>query len=197
MNVHRAIAKRLKKSKDFALRAASVRSNVEFGRNFHVGPGSVIWAPTRLAIGNNVYIGKHVTIEVDGTIGDEVLIANGSGLVGRMDHDYTQIDKPIRSASWVGDSPEQSRPINIGSDVWVGFNAVVLSGITIANSSVIAAGSVVTKDVPENCIVAGNPAKKVKNRYSGNDFDRHWASLTQQGVRRMEVTQELRFEHFD
>ena len=54
--------------------------------------------------------------------------------------------------------------VTIGDDVWVGANSVILPGTTIHNGAVIAAGSIVTKDVPEYAIVAGNPAKVIKYR---------------------------------
>ena len=55
-----------------------------------------------------------------------------------------------------------ARKIKIGNNVWIGSNATILQGITIGNGAIIGAGSVVTKDVPPNLIVAGNPAKILK-----------------------------------
>lgn len=55
-----------------------------------------------------------------------------------------------------------SKPVNIGDNVWIGANSIILKGVSIGSNSVIAAGSVVTKDIPEFCIAAGNPAKIVK-----------------------------------
>jgi acetyltransferase-like isoleucine patch superfamily enzyme len=54
-------------------------------------------------------------------------------------------------------------PVRIGNNVWIGERAIILKGVQIGNNSVIAAGSVVTKDVPENMVVGGNPAKKIKS----------------------------------
>lgn len=56
-----------------------------------------------------------------------------------------------------------AKPITIGNDVWIGANCTILPGVTIGNNVVVAAGAVVTKDVPDNCVVAGVPAKKIKN----------------------------------
>ncbi len=166
------------------LRRLAVRRNVSIGRNFHVGPRSVIWAPRSLEIGNRVYVGKNVTIEVDGRIGDGVLVANNVGIVGRRDHDRRQVGTPIRDARWVGDAPEHlSLPVTIGSDVWIGFGAVVLSGITVGDSAIVSAGAVVVTDVPSNTIVAGNPAKPVRPRFSPVELDEHWSALRKAGFR--------------
>jgi len=62
--------------------------------------------------------------------------------------------------------PASKGDVIIGNDVWIATNAVIMSGITIGDGSVIAAYSVVTKDVPPYTIVAGNPAKQVKKRFS-------------------------------
>jgi acetyltransferase-like isoleucine patch superfamily enzyme len=170
-----------------ALTRLAVRDNVVVGPKFHVGPGSVLWAPSSLVVGNNVYVGKHVTIEVDGIIGDEVLIANNVGIVGRRDHDHRQIGVPIRSADWVGDCRHLSDNTVIGSDVWIGFGAIVLSGVRIGNSSVIAAGSIVTTNVPDNTIVAGVPASPVGRRMDEAEFAEHWRRLKTSGVRWIEA----------
>ncbi|WP_240793286.1 DapH/DapD/GlmU-related protein [Arthrobacter crystallopoietes] len=95
-----------------------------------------------------------------------------------------QVGKSIRASSWVGDEPNRlSLPTRVGSDVWIGYGAVVLSGIAIGNSAVIAAGSIVTTDVPPNAIVAGVPAKQVGSRFTSADLAVHWELLTDQGVR--------------
>lgn len=169
--------------KSIILNKLAIRKNVHTGIRFHVGPRSVIWAPRRLQIGNDVYVGKNVTIEVDGTIGDGVLIANSVGIVGKLDHDITDIGTVIRNARWVGDHPDDlSLPVTIGSDVWIGYGAVVLSGVTVGDSAVIAAGSVVTADVPKNSIVAGNPAKVIRERYSPEEYAKHTQILKEKGV---------------
>lgn len=155
------------KSRLFAIIA--IRSpNVKVGKKFHVGPFSRIWAPSDLKIGNDVYIGKFVTLECDGTIGNGVLIANSVGVVGRRDHRTDEIGIPIRNSSWVGRDSSLINQVHIGSDVWIGYGAIVLAPVTIGHSAIIAAGAVVTKDVPEFAIVAGNPAKIIGQRFSSD-----------------------------
>src|SRR5207249_2614346 len=56
----------------------------------------------------------------------------------------------------------ETRPVKIGNNVWIGMHAIILKGVTIGENSVVAAGAVVTKSVPANCVVAGNPAVVVK-----------------------------------
>lgn len=62
----------------------------------------------------------------------------------------------------------QAKPVTIGNDVWIGGNCTILPGVTIGNNVIIAAGAVVTKGVPDNCVVAGIPAKKIKELEDDN-----------------------------
>lgn len=164
----------------------AVRENVTYGSDFHVGIGSLVWAPRHLEIGNRVYVGRHVTIQVDGVIGDHVLIANNVGVIGRTDHATREVGKSLRESTWVGDDPDLlSRRTVVGSDVWLGFGSIVLSGVTIGDSSIVAAGSVVTNDIPPNSIAAGIPARVVGQRFTEQEFSDHWVGLESVGVRRM------------
>lgn len=151
------------------LRIGVRRKNVRLGGNAHVGPFSRIWAPNALIIGRDFYCGKFVTIECDGVIGDDVLIANSVGIIGRNDHDHRQFGVPITKASWVGNVPHLSSKINIGSDVWIGYGAIILAPVRIGNHAIIAAGAVVRSDVPDFAIMAGNPAKIVAWRFDNEN----------------------------
>lgn len=170
--------------KEKLLRRLAIRERVAHGRNLHVGPGSVIWAPRSLEMGNDVYIGKNVTIEVDGIIGDNVLIANMVGIVGRRDHDIHEVGSGVRHSRWVGDFPDDlSDPVVVGSDVWIGFGATVLSGVVIGDHVVVGAGSLVTSDIPENSIAIGRPARVVSKRFAPEDLARHRKMLNESGIR--------------
>lgn len=131
-----------------------------------------------------MYVGKNVTLEADGVIGDGVLFANLSGIVGRTDHDSTELGVSIRRSRWVGRHPDRlSQVTTIGSDVWIGYGAIVLSGVTVGDSSIVAAGAVVTRDVPSNSVVVGNPARVVGSRFSDEEITSHWKKLESTGHR--------------
>jgi acetyltransferase-like isoleucine patch superfamily enzyme len=167
-----------------AHRLYAVRGNVRVRDDVHIGIGSVLWAPRQLVVGRDVYIGKGCTIEVDGSIGDSVLIANRVGIVGRSDHAMRQVGATIRRADWVGDHPHRlSRPVHIGDDVWIGYGAVVLSGLRIGRGAVVAAGAVVTSHVAPYAVVAGNPARPVGRRFDGESIAAHEHLLTHGGRR--------------
>jgi acetyltransferase-like isoleucine patch superfamily enzyme len=158
-------------------RLYAVRDGVVISGDLHIGPGSTLWAPNRLHVGSDVYIGKRCTIEVDGSIGSGSMIANHVGLIGRKDHDFRAIGFTIRDAPWVGDADfhksHDPSPLHIGEDVWIGFGAIVLSGISIGRGAVIAAGSVVTDDVEPYAIVAGVPARQIGKRFNDDQISRH------------------------
>lgn len=158
-----------------------VSGNVIIGRNFHIGILSYVSSYRELTIGNDVYIGKFCSIQVSGDIGSGCLIANNVGIVGRRDHDMHDLRKPIRRAAWVGNTPHLADDprnwVSIGPDVWIGYGAVVLSGITIGRGAIIAAGAVVGKNVPEYAIVSGNPAKQVGARFTPEQIIEHEAAV--------------------
>lgn len=108
-----------------------------------------------ITTGKNFYANHGATI-LDGapvTIGDNVLLAPGV-LISTATH---PVD-PVERATGV----ESALSIVIGNDVWIGMGAKILPGVTIGNNVVVAAGAVVNKDIPDNSIVAGVPAKVIK-----------------------------------
>jgi acetyltransferase-like isoleucine patch superfamily enzyme len=167
----------LRKLRAISARIWSVRENVMYGKNLHVGPGSVVSAPHGLTIGDDVHIGKYVTIECDGRIGSNVLIANTAGLIGRYDHDLRVLGKPMTRSPWIGD-PDYAGPglglkLEIEDDVWIGYGAIVMTGVRIHRGAVIAAGSIVISDVPAYAVVAGSPAKVVSYRFTEDQIREH------------------------
>lgn len=111
-------------------------------------------------------------IQCDASLGNDVLIASSVALVGRDDH---RIDC-VGSAIW--DSPRgDSYRLVIGNDVWIGHGAICIAGITVGTGSVVAAGSVVTKDVPPYTVVAGNPARVIRPRFTEQEIIAHEEAL--------------------
>lgn len=164
-----------------------VGKTVHTGRNFHIGLYSIITAPKRLDIGDDVYVGKHCSIQVSGRIGNGVLIANNVGIVGRRDHDIRHVGVPIRLANWIGDhdylASDPKNHVDIGDDVWIGFGAIIMSGVKIGRGAVISSGAVVLKDVEPYAIVAGNPAQKIAERFSAAEIAAHEKKLAEKGYR--------------
>ncbi len=156
-------------------RRLAIRKNVLFHKSLVVGPSSFIAAPNRLDIGREVSMGRSCWIACDGRIGNGVLISSYVVIAGRYDHDMRSVGLPISRARWIynetfSEEASQKTTLTIGDDVWIGAGSVILSGIIIGQSAVIAAGALVTRDVPENAIVAGNPAKVIGKRFSDADF---------------------------
>ncbi len=121
-------------------------------------PGSEHLTPARaLVIGDRCVIGirsgitAHESIEIGNDVwfGQNVFVTDAN-------HGMDDPDRPI------GPQLGEHRPVRIGDGSWVGHGAVVLPGVTIGRNSVIAAGAVVTADVPDHCVAAGVPAKVIK-----------------------------------
>ena len=154
------------------------RPFLEYGRDLHVGRGSTLWAPRRLLIGHDVYLGKHVHIEANCEIGDYCLFANRVAIVGRHDHDVRAVGYPARYSPWAGSVRKPAGNIDekavVESDVWLGYGVIVLTGVTNARGAIVAAGSVVSADIPPYCIAAGVPARVIGRRFTSEvEIARH------------------------
>lgn len=105
--------------------------------------GGCLWATDDISIGNHVNIGANCVI---------------------MDGDMHNTDWRLRHDDRISEEPIlfKKQPIVIGNDVWLGANCLILKGVTIGARTIIAAGSVVVKDIPEDCIAGGNPCKVIK-----------------------------------
>lgn len=162
-------------------RAYAVRSNVRYGRNLHLGLGTVVDATVGLDIGDDVYIGKGCTLECNGSIGDGVMLANRVGLIGRHDHDVSVIGKMVRHAPWIGeegfDPVKKAERLVIEDDVWIGYGAIILSNVRVRRGAIVAAGALVTKDVPPYAVVAGVPARVRSWRFTEAEIGAHEAEL--------------------
>ncbi len=106
-------------------------------------------------IGERSRIGLSCTVIGPVTIGNDIMLAQNIVLSG-LNHSYEDLTKPISHQK------QTTSMIKVEDEVWIGANAVIVAGVTVGKHSVIAAGSIVTKDVPPFSIVAGNPAKVLK-----------------------------------
>jgi len=167
-NVIQGLARRL-------LRYLAINENVNAGRDLRVGRGVVISSPHGLTIGDKVAIGPRTTIQVNGSIGNFTLIGMSVQICGRHDHATDEVGRPISESTWVGDrDPCPHDSVNIGTDVWIGGHSTILSGVTIGDGSIIGAGSIVTRDIPEFSIAVGAPARVIGQRFSSvEERDKH------------------------
>ena len=140
----------------------SVRMDTPPYRNFQLGRKSVIEsyccinnAVGDVTIGDQTRIGIHCTVIGPVSIGNNVNLAQGI-TVTALNHNFEDTTKRI------DEQGVSTQPVVIGDDVWIGANAVILPGVTIGRHCVVAAGAVVTKDVPDNTVVGGVPAKIIK-----------------------------------
>ena len=128
-----------------------------------------MWSPHRdILLGDRVQFAHGCIIHCDARIGNSVLFARNVALVGRDDHTFEHVGVTI----W--DSPRgDTLKVVVGNDVWLGHGAIVLSGVSIGAGSIIAAGAVVVSDVPPCSIVAGNPARLIRMRFSSDEVCAH------------------------
>lgn len=164
------------------IKAFACRKVLSHGSDLHLGARTRVWAPDHVRMGNQVYVGKDVHIEANCRIGHYCLIANNVAIVGRHDHDFSAVGFPVRFAPWIGSkrfpSPYADEEAVIEEDVWLGYGTIVLTGVTVGRGTVVAAGSVVTKDIPPYSIAAGVPAKVISKRFDDQEtIDRHEAAI--------------------
>ena len=140
----------------------SVRMDTPPYRRFRLGRKSVIEsyccinnAVGDVTIGNHTRVGIHCTVIGPVCIGNHVNLAQGI-TVTALNHNFADSNRKI------DEQGISTKPVVIGDDVWIGANAVILPGVTIGRHVVVAAGAVVTKDVPDYSLVAGVPAKEIK-----------------------------------
>lgn len=125
------------------------------------GDGSMIIPPFYCDYGINIKIGKNSYFNMNCTFLDVCPIEIGDNVfVGPNTSFYTPCHPIHKDYRYKG--LEYAKPIKILNNVWIGGNVVILPGVTIKDGAVIGAGSVITKDVEENTIVAGNPAKVIR-----------------------------------
>ncbi len=162
-------------------RADQVRRLAELrARGHHVGVGCVVSPlaavhPDSFVLGDRSYVAAHAHVSGDVEIGADCSLNVGAALRGRV-----RTGRAVRIGAWTAvlgfdhgfDDPDtemfrqplRTRGVHIGDDVWLGAHVVVLDGVRIGSHSVVGAGAVVTHDVPDWTLVAGNPARVIRER---------------------------------
>lgn len=122
--------------------------------------GAKVFAHPTLTIGDRSHCGARFTVAAGANvrIGNDVMIANGVHIFAYDGHPLDALERAAHKPA----APETSRPIVIDDYAWIGCGAFILKGVTVGRGAIVAAGSVVVKDVPPFAVVAGNPAKLVK-----------------------------------
>lgn len=142
----------------------------DVGQNVRLGKQLFV-SKRRVSIGTNVYIGAFSYLDGDISIGNDVMLANCVAIVGG-DHVFRSIGVATFAAP-----REHWKRTTIEDNCWVGHGAIILNSVTIGQGAVVAAGSVVTRDVAPYDIVAGNPAKVLGSRFAEAHQREHEALL--------------------
>ena len=151
-----AIKKWQLRKKGVLLHNNTTFSNVNFLGEAVVEPYCRLVGDSQIEIGDYSYLNAHCHLVGDIKIGSHVMVGPKTVIWGR-DHGL-RLGVPMKKQE------HYKAPIIIGNDVWIGAQVTILKGVKIGDGAVIGAASVVTKDVPENAVVVGNPAKIVKYR---------------------------------
>jgi acetyltransferase-like isoleucine patch superfamily enzyme len=136
------------------------QATLRIGRWAWIGHGSKIRAHEgEVSIGAKTVIGQDCTISSfqHVSIGRECIIADRVMLID-FDHGVTEVERPIRVQGIY------KRDVRIGHNVWIGYGACILRGVSVGHNSIVGTSAVITKDVPQNAVVAGAPARVIRMR---------------------------------
>jgi acetyltransferase-like isoleucine patch superfamily enzyme len=108
----------------------------------------------KCSFGHHTYLNRSATIDctLEIHVGDYCAISDNVQI----------LDSDFHTIACDGKKTKMSKPVHIGNHVWIGRSAIILKGVTIGDGAIVGAGSIVTRDVPPGCLVAGNPARVIK-----------------------------------
>ncbi|HEY2283682.1 MAG TPA: acyltransferase [Solirubrobacteraceae bacterium] len=135
-------------------------ATLRIGRWAWIGDGTKIRVHEgEVAIGAKTVMGQECTISAyqHVEIGRECIVADRVMLID-FDHGVVEVERPIRLQGIY------KRDVHVGHNVWIGYGACILRGVTVGDNSIIGTSTVVTKDVPENAVVGGSPARVIRMR---------------------------------
>ena len=144
----------------------------EVGKDLYLGRHNLI-RPRCVSIGDYSFIGNNCHIGSLVEIGNWVMIASNVSIVGG-DHVFNVPGVP---SIWAG--RDVNRKVVVADDVWIGHGAIIMHGVRIGEGAIIAAGAVVTKDVEPYAIVAGSPAKMLRQRFTEEYRQLHRQALAE------------------
>jgi acetyltransferase-like isoleucine patch superfamily enzyme len=133
---------------------------LDFGRFVWIGDGTKIRCHEgRVEIGAKTVMGQECTISAyqHVRIGEQCVIADRAMFID-FDHGVVEVERPIRVQGIY------KRDVEVGSNVWIGYGACILRGVSVGDNSIVGTNSVVTRDVPANAVVAGIPARVIRMR---------------------------------
>jgi acetyltransferase-like isoleucine patch superfamily enzyme len=136
------------------------QAKLRFGRWTWIGHGTKIRCHEgEVRIGDKTVLGQECTISAyqHVSIGEQCILADRVMLID-FDHNVAEVEQPIRQQGIY------KRDVRVGNNVWIGFAAQILRGVTVGDNAIVGAGAVVTRDVPANAVVAGVPARIIRMR---------------------------------
>lgn len=143
---------------------------LRFGAGAEFRPGAYAIGCSKISLGSRVVIRPGCMFFADPREGESGITIEDDVLVGSAVHIYVanhKFDDSLRPVIEQGHS--QSAPVLIKKGAWIGAGSIVLAGVTVGRNSVVGAGSVVTRDVPAFTVVAGNPARKIREIAAGRN----------------------------
>ena len=128
------------------------------GEDVNVESRAFFYSGAQISVGTHSGLGLRSRLHGTITIGDHVMMGEDVLILTR-NHRFDAIDIPMDLQGL-----QEERPVVIGDDVWIGARVTILPGVNVGNGAILAAGCIVTKDVPPKAIVGGNPARVIRYR---------------------------------